>query len=143
MVEAKQKVIGEELKDLLKDALPHGSGIDCEWEFIVYKNGNVDAVNSFHKMNENGMYVGFVDFRVKLFRHKKNVYNSLKGPLEGKVQIVHRKGDLDMDLYCSDTDLREYLYETIYHSLLDKGILSSQGVDIIDKDEVNKNHQMK
>lgn len=49
----------------LLDHLPHGSGIDANWvasEKLV--NGKFFLFNSFHMMDEFGMYDGWIDFTV-------------------------------------------------------------------------------
>lgn len=47
----------------LKNILPHGSGIDYEWEFAV--NGDkVIASNGWHLMDAFGMYIGGLPFEV-------------------------------------------------------------------------------
>jgi len=107
----------------LRDLLPHGSGIDSEWVITEHKNGNFTCENSFHSMDENGYYDGYMPFTVRLFRHTQNMYNPLKGPLEGKIQVVHRKNDVDFSLSCNENKrrsfygLKEYLNDTLYHAL--------------------------
>jgi len=44
----------------------HGSGIDDDWTSTLLKNGKVVLHNSFHAMNEWGMYIGWIDFNVKI-----------------------------------------------------------------------------
>lgn len=47
------------------DQLPHGSGIDCKWEY--YKTGDyVYFSNSYHCMSEHGYYDGYQDFRIRI-----------------------------------------------------------------------------
>ncbi len=41
--------------------LPHGSGIDLEWD-IVDQKARYIIHNSYHLMNENGFYDGWLDF---------------------------------------------------------------------------------
>ena len=79
----------------LADELPHGSGIDCLWTVDRFINGTVHFHNEYHAMNENGMYDGWYDFKVTLFRHKRDEKRALCGPCAGKVQVCWRKGDLD------------------------------------------------
>jgi hypothetical protein len=79
----------------LAEELPHGSGIDCQWSVYRCANGVVYFHNSYHAMNENGMYDGYYDFKVTLFRHKRDEKHALSGPFAGKVQVCWRKGDLD------------------------------------------------
>jgi len=108
--------------DLL-ELLPHGSGIDCDWSIIEHKNGNVTAKNSFHAMNETGMYDGYMDFTVRIFHVKKSRVNKLKGPCEGQYQIVAQKGDIDFKVSCNENKrasfygLKDYLVDTIDHAL--------------------------
>ena len=65
-------------------ALPHGSGIDYDWQWYRQANGKLVLSNGYHGMNQWGMYVRTVDFSVivddlaaKDFRivcHTKNRY---------------------------------------------------------------------
>lgn len=50
-----------QIETLLDDTLPHGSGIDAKWVYTWHVN-KVSAVNSFHRMDENGYYCGWSDF---------------------------------------------------------------------------------
>jgi hypothetical protein len=130
----------QEVADLLagdgfsgSDILPHGSGIDCKWHVEVSPSGNVVCSNSFHLMDENGMYDGWQDFTVTLFRHKRDRLHPLTGPCEGQVQVIARKGDWDFRLTFQKPvsrrpgayGLRDYLEETIHHALSEAGILAS------------------
>jgi hypothetical protein len=54
--------VNDEIEALLKETLPHGSGIDCDWCFTFQKNGKIKCSNSWHKMDDNGFYCGFTDF---------------------------------------------------------------------------------
>ena len=56
----------------LKEILPHGSGIDSDWEFEEHKNGNVTCKNYFHVMNEWGGYDGYMPFKFTLYLNKEN-----------------------------------------------------------------------
>lgn len=53
----------------LCDRLPHGSGIDYSWE-LARRGTRVWATNTYHGMNEVGMYDGTADFICK-FRWDK------------------------------------------------------------------------
>lgn len=85
------------IEDYLLKVLPHGSGIDCKWQFDYQKNGKIRAVNAFHCMDENGYYCGYADFTLTVdldspqdFRlvfngadsHRLNSKYMLKGYLE-------------------------------------------------------------
>lgn len=56
--------------DQLKEIIAHGSGIDSDWDIELKEitwvgKGEINILNcsnSYHAMNENGMYVGWVDF---------------------------------------------------------------------------------
>lgn len=110
-------------EEKLIDLLPHGSGIDCNWEVTKHKNGNVTCKNSFHSMDENGMYDGFMPFTVRIFRAKKTRLNKLSGPCEGKWQIIAKKGDIDFTLSCNENrkvsfyGLKDYLNDILQYSL--------------------------
>jgi len=81
------------VKEQLAEALPHGSGIDAQW-YVNQRSKNVFVFhNSYHKMNENGMYNGWADFAVVISRAQKSQFVELKGPCEGRCQITTIKGD--------------------------------------------------
>ena len=44
--------------------LPHGSGIDYDWQVTRLKNGKVKASNAYHRMDANGFYNGILPFSV-------------------------------------------------------------------------------
>ncbi len=48
--------------DALRDVLPHGSGIDADWEFRENADGSVRCHNAWHAMNEHGYYCGWIPF---------------------------------------------------------------------------------
>ena len=79
----------------LAEELPHGSGIDGTWSVWVSDTCHTEFHNSYHAMNNNGMYCGWHDFKVVLFQHAKDEIHKLYGPCEGKVQVTYRKGDWD------------------------------------------------
>jgi hypothetical protein len=128
----------EEVKQVL-EALPHGSGIDGKWEHKVA--GSRDKFTcALHVMDENGMYDGWQDFAVTIWRHQKDVLNPLKGAMAGKVQIVYRAGDREFKITFGEprrekyiTIWREYLYEIIGHEL------DKLGIGRIRMDLVNEN----
>jgi|SRR5690606_4165198 len=45
----------------------HGSGIDCRWNIFIVPGG-WECLNSYHVMNNDGMYVGYIDFAVCVSR---------------------------------------------------------------------------
>ncbi len=55
------------IPDELEDYLPHGSGIDSDWQ-IDFNDAtqNIECVNAYHAMDENGVYAGWVRFQVEI-----------------------------------------------------------------------------
>ena len=45
-------------------SLPHGSGIDADWHLFMTGRYRIRMQCSYHAMDENGMYDGWVDFTV-------------------------------------------------------------------------------
>jgi len=110
------KKIYEEIIEDPNNMLPHGSGIDCDWEVKQCKNGRIICQNYFHKMDEWGGYCGFVGFKVEIFKYKTTEYNMLKGPCEGRVQVLCRPNDIDYKITCSNPILKEVLYSEVSNS---------------------------
>lgn len=54
------------VEHVLIEILPHGSGINCSWEFEWFANGSLRASNSFHCMNDAGFYDGYADFTLHM-----------------------------------------------------------------------------
>ena len=87
----------------LKELLPHGSGIDCDWE-LERKGDYVYCQNSYHTMNEHGYYDKYADFTIKI---PIDFPGDFKLMFNGKTaQYMNRK-------YM----LRDYLEDTIFHNL--------------------------
>jgi len=85
------------IEEMVKE-LPHGSGLDGEWSFDYEKSTSNKLVlhMSYHAMNENGYYDGWIDFTVTvmgslMFGHEMKITGNF-----GKYQ-----------------DIRDYLYDTI------------------------------
>ena len=113
--------------EAVKNSLPHGSGIDCDWTMKTKEN-RATFYNAYHGMNESGIYDGWLEFRVEFFRHKKDKLNPLSGPCSGKVQVLHRAGDWDFRVVGRFSEiarrswgygLRDYLEEIIDDCLED------------------------
>ena len=45
-------------------SLPHGSGIDCDWKWNANEDECIAFYNSWHAMDANGYYCGYVPFEV-------------------------------------------------------------------------------
>lgn len=95
----------ELIEHVLLAILPHGSGIDCKWEFDWMANGKVRATNSYHCMNENGFYDGYADF--SLVFPTLQPFGAFRLAFHGKT--AHRKA--------RRYDLRDYLADTINHAV--------------------------
>lgn len=136
--------IKEEIEKLLIEILPHGSGIDADWHFKFCKNGTIFAYNSYHAMDDSGSYIKWINFSIRFFRHKRNEYNKLQGPLCDKYQILHKKYDLDYKIYAPNNDkysymLRNYLEDTV-SSCLNNFV--NHYNDIITKDKIKKPYKI-
>ena len=110
--------IQTDIEEILLELLPHGSGINCNWEFTWYKNGSLKCSNFYHAMNEHGSYIKFIPISIKFFRHKKNEYNFFTD--NTKCQIVRKKDRLDYTIYAPNCDnhsygLNDYLYGTVWY----------------------------
>jgi hypothetical protein len=90
---------------VLCELLPHGSGINSAWSFHWFDNGNVLVSNSFHCMNDVGMYDGFADFtlRIKAGEPMRDFVLQFNGT------TAQRKA--------RRYDLRSYLVDTLADSL--------------------------
>lgn len=83
--------------------LPHGSGIDCKWETDENRKYFL-FTNSFHAMNEHGMYDGYCDFTLKVSRDNVRDFQlTFQG---AKSHYLNRK-----------YQLRDYLEETLGYAL--------------------------
>ena len=80
------------------DSLPHGSGIDCDWNCEI-KNNKIILSNSFHLMNDLGFYICYCDFYIII-----DVFDALSFKL--KFNGNH--------YYVNKYDLRSYLDDVIY-----------------------------
>lgn len=97
----------ESLEYLMKDKLPHGSGIDCTWE-IELKKEFIICKNSWHLMNENGYYDGYIDFTIKVNPDKPEDFKlTFQTNSRGYYQIQKH-------------DLRTYLEEIFYTTLTEE-----------------------
>lgn len=110
------------IKDMVAfaEVLPHGSGIDGDWYIQVQGNGNVVVTGEYHHMDSSGYYDGWSEFKLRMSRVDKDVWNPLKGPCEGKVRRVHKKGDVVFRVTGGRSaderidSIREYLHECLY-----------------------------
>lgn len=115
-------------------ALPHGSGIDAQWSISCDTKHRKVFNCSYHAMDENGYYDGWVDFCVIVYQHTSDKFNPLCGPCAGKTQVIHRRGDVDFRISGqfsanrrnSTFGLKDHLSETIHYALSEAKILTSR-----------------
>ena len=98
----------DEITELLIEILPHGSGIDYDWDIHFCENKVIECYNYFHYMDSYGGYKGVTPIKVRIFQHKNTITNKLKGIFTGKVQIIAKKGDIDYSLRCNNTGYYTY-----------------------------------
>ena len=111
-------------------ALPHGSGIDCEWTITRCKNGTIKCSHSFHAMNEVGYCCGYHDFTVHVFAHRKQILQSLIYKGRRPDGVVNDIGDVDVRISSlikdrgSTAGLMDCLNDLVYESLTDAHIIT-------------------
>lgn len=87
----------------LERMLSHGSGIDCAWG-IEDKGSYFKACNSYHAMNEWGMYDGYADFSLIIPK---------ADPLEFRLHFHGNRAQYLNQRYM----LREYLEDVFAYDL--------------------------
>jgi hypothetical protein len=98
-IEAKSELVEQLLGDL-----PHGSGINYDWDYEVCTNGSVRLTNAYDVMNEHGMYMGSIPFTIILNRnYGDNIFKLQFSGFNKHYLRTHAYG------------LRDYLEDTFYH----------------------------
>ena len=92
----------ERIETALLDVLSHGAGIDADWGFD-YTDKGIFCYNSYHRMNEGGMYVEWIDFQVKIYIGHRTIDGKIDFRLSGRFGKHH--------------DIKEYLYVLIGQGL--------------------------
>jgi len=92
----------DNITSALLDVLPHGSGIDGDWSFD-YTDKRIYVSNSYHRMDENGYYCGWIDFTVIIDGLHRDIWGKLDFTIKGR--------------FGKYQDLKDYLYEIIGESL--------------------------
>ena len=92
----------ENIINILLGVLPHGSGIDCKWN-IDLQSLYIICNNSYHRMNENGCYCGYIDFSVRIKTNYRDIFGKIIFSIVGK--------------FGRHQDLKDYLYEIIGYAL--------------------------
>jgi hypothetical protein len=96
----------EALLSMIEQELSHGSGIDCEWQIKMTSPSRVMASNSYHCMDENGMYDGYADFSIRFDLGDKESF---------RLMFHGRQSQYKAEKYA----LREYLEDILYQDLFD------------------------
>jgi hypothetical protein len=101
----------DDILSKIGEVLPHGSGINSDWNIMMASNTRVRCQSSFHCMDENGMYDGHADF-VFLF----DLRDALHGGDYTRLMFIGRESQYKAKKY----DLRDYLWdllcETLYYA---------------------------
>ena len=85
----------------IKKVLPHGSGIDYDWDVEIRDNGDIVCRNAFHRMDENGCYDGIFPFTATFKRKGENTIH-----FNGLSSWGHRVARNDM--------LKDYLENVLF-----------------------------
>ena len=93
--------------DELEKVLPHGSGIDYNWE-LEERGKYIYAENAFHYMNEEGFYDGVLPFTIKFYRDGVTKFD-LHFHVNGVGRYRVNKGSV-----------REYIENTIFDVVFHK-----------------------
>ena len=112
-----QNIIDNTAEEIEK-VLPHGSGIDCDWRVKHREDTTYCCYNSYHAMDGNGSYCGYISFMV--------VFDALTKITDVEVSqddidtilagYADWEGDEDdPSPYLGDLD--DYLYDTLTASL--------------------------
>ena len=92
----------DRITETLLAALPHGSGINCKWNFD-FTDKLIVCNNSYHRMGENGMYCGYIDFEIRIKISHRDIDGKLDFSIVGRFERFQ--------------DIKDYLYEIIDYGL--------------------------
>lgn len=92
----------DKLDDIERYHLPSGSGIDsgCKLDINVNNTDKITIHSSYHVMNENGYYDGWIDFRVVV-----------------KPSLIH---EIELNIigqFGKNQDIKDYLGDIFYTAL--------------------------
>lgn len=124
-----QEII-DDIEEELSKLLPHGSGIDATWKIEHLVNLTFRCDNSYHAMDQNGMYCGWVDFSVVFDAHTNNFDVTVN---QEDIGAIAKEYDIDEKNATEEEleewnennacpylgDLDEYIYEGVSYSLED------------------------
>lgn len=117
----------------LADNLPHGSGIDSNWSIVESDSEKVSAWNSYHVMADNGMYAGYVDFKLTFDLNKPERFETEIDLLAVMAMNAESRKDFEPcggcdnckenydceHMFIIDSNYFDFLEESIYFSLFD------------------------
>ena len=92
----------ETIEDALLDSLPHGSGIDADWQIDILDNC-ISCHNSYHRMNGDGFYCEWIDFVVRIKANYRDMFGKLIITIYGK--------------FGRHQDIKDSLYEIVQEGL--------------------------
>lgn len=97
----KKDPVPSHIEEAIRRHMPHGSGIDAPITVkrLDVARGRLVLDVPFHRMDDNGMYRGWVNFTV-----------TVQALLDGGVSVVVRGA-------CRDSSLKEYLGEMLHYHL--------------------------
>lgn len=112
---------GQSVRDLLDSmsereivivgSLPHGSGIDYDWQAYRNDDGTLVLANAYHGMDEYGGYVASVEFEIVVDASK---------PLDFELAIAEFDKDFEIpESWSFMYGLDEYLGDTIAYCIMD------------------------
>lgn len=97
-------------ENFIKSIVPSGSGFDTIYNVYEQKK-NFKIVSSYHVMNENGYYDGWIDFTIYLW---KNIPSNRNKDIT--IEITGKYSNYLADKYFA----REYIKETIYTTIIER-----------------------
>lgn len=86
----------------------HGSGIDCNYE-LSQNNSSVILCNSYHCMDDNGFYDGYLDFIVRINKKTLNISINFLQPNKN----LYKKYGQSVKEYLYSLFLEPYYYNNI------------------------------
>lgn len=100
----------DDKEKFIKNIVPFGSGFDTIYNVYEQKK-NFKIVSSYHVMNENGYYDGWIDFTIYMW---KNIPSNRNKDIT--IEINGKSSNYLADKYFA----REYIKETIYTTIIER-----------------------
>lgn len=131
-----QHIIDDIENELRTKVLPHGSGIDCEWNFKHLHDLTFNCYNTYHAIDQNGYYCGYVDFIVKIDLLTKEFdvevnQEDINNIIEDYNEYIDRD-DVETNAPYLD-DLDEYLYQSVDQEL--QSYSASESINYLAQDQ--------